>query len=44
MDWDCKKLVQLQLTLMATDTSFDNTFVAGLAAEKYFAVNLQLVG
>ena len=29
---------------MAAATSFDNTFVAGLAAEKYFAVKLQLVG
>ena len=39
-----KKKVQLQLTLMAAATIFDNTFIAGLAAEKYFAVNLQLLG
>ena len=44
MDWDRKKIVQLHLTLMAVATIFDNNFVAGLAAEKYFAVNLQLVG
>ena len=29
---------------MDTDTGFDNTFVAGLDAEEYFIVNLQLVG
>ena len=37
-------MVQLELTLMDAVTSFDNTFVAGLAAEKYFTVNSQLVG
>ena len=37
-------MLQLQLTLMAASTSFNNTFVAGLAAETYFAFNLQLVG
>ena len=29
---------------MAAATSFDNTFVSGLAAEKYFAVKLHLGG
>ena len=29
---------------MAAETISDNTFVAGLAAETYFAVKLQLVG
>ena len=35
-----KQLVQLLLPPMATVTSFDSTYIAGLAAEKYFAVNL----
>ena len=35
-----KNMVQLQITLMSAATSFDNTFVAGLAAETYFLVNL----
>ena len=39
-----KILVQLYLTLMAAATSFGNTFVAGLATEKYIPVKLQLVG
>ena len=43
MYWYCKKLVHLQLTLMDSATTSDNTFVTGLAAEKYFAVKLQLV-
>ena len=38
------KMVQLKLTLMASATSFDNIFVPGLDAEKYFAVNLELIG
>ena len=29
---------------MAVAMSFDNSFVEGLAAEKYFAVKLHLVG
>ena len=37
-------MVQLQLALISASTSFGNTLVAGLAAGKYFAVNLQLVG
>ena len=37
-------MVQLQLILIATATSFGNTLVVGLAGEKYFSVNLQLVG
>ena len=44
MDWECKKMVRLYLTHMAATTSFNNNFVAGLAAEKYFTVKLQLVG
>ena len=39
-----KNLVPLKLTLMAPATSFNNTFVAGLASKTYFAVKLQLVG
>ena len=39
-----KKLVQLHLKLIAASTSFDNTLVTVMAAEKYFAVKLQLVG
>ena len=41
---NAKNLVHLQLTLISAATSFNNTFVAGLATEKYFAVKLQLVG
>ena len=37
-------MIHLQLTLIAAATSFDNTFDAGLAEEKYFAINLQLLG
>ena len=44
MDWYCTKLVHPQLTLMAAATSSDNNAVAGLAAETYVAVNMQLVG
>ena len=33
----------MQLTLLAASTIFDNTFLVGFAAEKYFVVNLQLV-
>ena len=39
-----KILVDIQLTLMAAATIFNNSFVAGLAAETYFAVKLQLLG
>ena len=35
MDWDYEKIVQLQLTLVAAVTSFNNTYVAVLAAEKH---------
>ena len=38
-----KQLVQLQLTLMAEATSSNNSFIATLAVEKYFAAKLQLV-
>ena len=38
-----EKLVQIQLTFMAEETSFDNTFVASLATETYFAVKLHLL-
>ena len=37
-------MVHLKLTLMDAVTSFDNNFVAGLAAETYFPVNFQLLG
>ena len=39
-----QKLVQLQLTLISTATSFVDTFVAGLDEEKYFTVHFNLVG
>ena len=39
-----KQLLELQLTLMPAATCLGNTFVAGMAAEKYFAVTLQFVG
>ena len=36
--------LQKHWTLMTASTGFYNTFVAGLDAEKYFAVNLELIG
>ena len=39
-----QKMVHLQLTLMAASTSSENTCVSGMAAEKYVAVKLQLIG
>ena len=34
----------MQLTLIPAATCLDNTFVAGMAVENYFAVKLQFVG
>ena len=39
-----KKMLKLQLTLMPAATCLDNNLVAGMAVEKDFAVQLQLVG
>ena len=39
-----KQLLELQLTLMPAATCLGNTFVAVMAAEKYFAVTLHFVG
>ena len=37
-------MLKLQLTLKPAATCLYNTFIAGMAKEKYFAVKLQLVG
>ena len=39
-----QKCFKLQLTLMTSFTCLDQNFVAVMAAEKYFAVKLNLVG
>ena len=39
-----KNMLNLQLKLMPESTCLDTTFFAGMVAEKYFAVNFQIVG
>ena len=44
MDWNRNEICAATVALLDVATSFDDTFVAGLAEETYFAVNLRLVG